>query len=96
MIGISSSARSPVLARLVRSKIEALIPAAYGRLAAFAGRFREPLKEVAGDEGQRRKFWEQVINGPVGEMVLAGREEEAARHIILKILTLSIDANQAE
>jgi uroporphyrin-III C-methyltransferase/precorrin-2 dehydrogenase/sirohydrochlorin ferrochelatase len=79
LIAIGSSAKSPVLARLVRSKIEALIPAAYGRLAAFTGRFREAIKKAAPGQGQRRRFWEQVVDGPVGEMVLAGQEEEAAR-----------------
>jgi uroporphyrin-III C-methyltransferase/precorrin-2 dehydrogenase/sirohydrochlorin ferrochelatase len=78
VIGISSSARSPVLARLIRSRIEALVPAAYGRLAEFTGRFRDAVKAVATEEGQRRRFWEQVVNGPVGELVLAGREDEAA------------------
>jgi len=78
VIAVGSSAKSPVLARLVRSKIEALIPSAYGRLAAFTGRFREAIKHAAPLEGQRRRFWEQVVDGPVGEMVLAGREEEAA------------------
>ena len=78
VIGISSSARSPVLARLIRSRIEALVPSAYGRLAAFTGRFRDAVKAVATEEGQRRRFWEQVVNGPAGELVLAGREEEAA------------------
>ena len=77
VIGISSSARSPVLARLVRSKVEAMIPAAYGRLAEFTGRFRDAVKAVASEEGQRRRFWEQVVNGPAGELVLAGREDEA-------------------
>lgn len=79
VIGISSSARSPVLARLIRSKIEALVPAAYGRLAEFTGRFRDAVKQVAGGEGQRRRFWEQVVDGPAGELVLAGREEEAEK-----------------
>ena len=78
LIAISSGARSPVLARLVRSKIEAMIPAAYGRLAAFTGRFRETLKKAVPEAGQRRRFWEQVVGGPVGEMVLAGREEAAS------------------
>ena len=78
LIAIGSSAKSPVLARLVRSKIEALIPAAYGRLAAFTGRFRKAIKKAAPGHGQRRRFWEQVIDGPVGEMVLAGQEEKAA------------------
>ncbi len=79
IIAIGSSARSPVLTRLVRSKIEALIPAAYGRLAAFTGRFREAIKKAAPEQGQRRRFWEQVVNGPVGEMVLAGQEDRAAQ-----------------
>jgi uroporphyrin-III C-methyltransferase/precorrin-2 dehydrogenase/sirohydrochlorin ferrochelatase len=79
LIAIGSGAKSPVLARLVRSKIEALIPAAYGRLAAFTGSFREAIKKAAPGHGQRRRFWEQVVDGPVGEMVLAGQEEEAAR-----------------
>ena len=34
-------------------------------------------REAGGEEGQRRRFWEQVVNGPAGELVLAGREEEA-------------------
>ena len=81
IIAVGSGARSPVLARLVRSKIEALIPAAYGRLASFAGRFREAVKTAVPDFGQRRRFWEQTIDGPVGEMVLAGRETAAAEQL---------------
>jgi uroporphyrin-III C-methyltransferase/precorrin-2 dehydrogenase/sirohydrochlorin ferrochelatase len=78
LIAIGSSAKSPVLTRLVRSKIEALIPAAYGRLAAFTGRFRKAIKKAVPGHGQRRRFWEQVVDGPVGEMVLAGQEQKAA------------------
>ena len=77
VIGISSSGKSPVLARLLRSRIEALVPAAYGRLAALTGRFRERLKAVTSSEDQRRRFWEQVINGPVGNAMLAGRDDDA-------------------
>ena len=79
VIGISSSARSPVLARLIRSRIEALVPAAYGRLAEFTGRFRDAIKSAISDERQRRRFWEQLVGGPVAELVLAGREAEAER-----------------
>jgi uroporphyrin-III C-methyltransferase/precorrin-2 dehydrogenase/sirohydrochlorin ferrochelatase len=79
VIGISSGARSPVLARLIRSKIEALVPAAYGRLAEFTGRFREAVKGALKKDGQRRRFWEQVVDGPAGELVLAGRENEAEK-----------------
>ncbi|MEH6583727.1 MAG: siroheme synthase CysG [Halioglobus sp.] len=77
LIAISSSGRSPVLARLMRRKIEAMVPAAYGRLAEFAGRMRGQVKQHISGESPRRLFWEQAIEGRVGEMVLAGRETQA-------------------
>ncbi len=81
LIAISSSGRSPVLARLVRRKIEALIPAAYGRLAEFVGRIRYVVKEKIPQQSARRLFWEQTIEGTVGELVLAGREQSAQQKL---------------
>jgi uroporphyrin-III C-methyltransferase / precorrin-2 dehydrogenase / sirohydrochlorin ferrochelatase len=78
LIAISSSGRSPVLARILRRKIEALVPAAYGRLAEFSGRLRERVKKSIPEETPRRLFWEQALEGTIGESVLAGREQDAA------------------
>jgi uroporphyrin-III C-methyltransferase/precorrin-2 dehydrogenase/sirohydrochlorin ferrochelatase len=77
MIAISSGGQSPVLARLLRSAIESMIPAAYGKLAEFVGRFRDTVKDKLGDERVRRHFWENVLEGPVGELVLAGKQSAA-------------------
>jgi uroporphyrin-III C-methyltransferase/precorrin-2 dehydrogenase/sirohydrochlorin ferrochelatase len=77
-IAISSAGASPVLARKLRSMIEALVPSAYGRLAALAGRFRAASKRRYPDPDAHRRFWEDVLDGPVAEMVLAGREQAAA------------------
>jgi uroporphyrin-III C-methyltransferase/precorrin-2 dehydrogenase/sirohydrochlorin ferrochelatase len=77
VIAIGSAGRSPVLVRQLRSRIEALIPAAYGRLANFAGRFREAVQSAVTDPGQRRFFWEAVLQGAVAERVLAGQEQDA-------------------
>lgn len=96
LIAISSSGRSPVLARMVRNKIEALIPAAYGRLAIFAGRFRRALKEEVPEPNQRRRLWERFINGPVGAMVLAGREEAAAELLQSSLEEPSTKRSQGE
>ncbi|MFK8047919.1 MAG: bifunctional precorrin-2 dehydrogenase/sirohydrochlorin ferrochelatase, partial [Halioglobus sp.] len=63
VVAISSSGRSPVLARLLRRKIEALIPAAYGSLAEFAGRMRNAVRDRIQGESPRRLFWEQVVEG---------------------------------
>lgn len=77
LIAISSSGRSPVLGRLLRRKIEALVPASYGSLARFAGRFRQRVKDAIPDETPRRLFWEKVMEGAVAEQVLGGREARA-------------------
>lgn len=76
-IAISSSGRSPVLARFLRRKIEAMVPAAYGALAEFAGKMRQQVKQAIPADTPRRLFWEQVIEGAVAEQLLAGNEERA-------------------
>jgi len=81
LIAISSSGRSPVLARFLRRKIEALVPAAYGRLAEFAGRMRTLVKEKIPEQTPRRLFWEETVEGTIGELVLAGREEQAEENL---------------
>ncbi len=77
LIAVSSNGESPVLARLLRRKIETLVPAAYGRLAQFAGRLRGRVKTALPEDTPRRLFWEQALEGAIGEQVMAGREERA-------------------
>ncbi len=81
IVAVSSGGASPVLARMLRAHLEAVIPAAYGRLARLMGGFREAVKARFRDSGQRRRFWEKLLQGPVVEMVFAGREQEAAAAI---------------
>ncbi|MEQ8801285.1 siroheme synthase CysG [Haliea sp.] len=77
VIAIGSNGGSPVLARQVRRRIEAMVPAAYGRLAQFARSLRSTVARALPDVEHRRRFWEQVIDGPIAGKVLAGREGEA-------------------
>ncbi|MEZ5573222.1 MAG: siroheme synthase CysG [Halioglobus sp.] len=81
LIAITSSGRSPVLARILRRQIEALVPAAYGRLAEFAGRFRQLVKQTIPQEAVRRLFWEQALEGTLAEHVLSGRDEQAEQQL---------------
>ncbi|MDX1375466.1 MAG: siroheme synthase CysG [Burkholderiales bacterium] len=76
-IAISTGGASPVLARRLRTLIESLVPFAYGRLAALVGRFRADSKRRYPDPDARRRFWEEVMDGPVVERMLAGHEAEA-------------------
>ncbi|MEJ2131163.1 MAG: NAD(P)-dependent oxidoreductase, partial [Gammaproteobacteria bacterium] len=79
VIAISTGGASPVLLRQLRTRLEALMPAAYGRLAEFAGRFRKRVADAVTDGDARRRFWERLLEGPVGEAVLTGREQAAER-----------------
>ena len=74
---VSTGGASPVLARLIRSRLESLIPAGYGRLAELASRFRERVKQRFSKPADRRIFWENVLSGGVAERVFSGHMEEA-------------------
>lgn len=91
VIAVSSEGNAPVLARHIRSKIETMLPAAYGRIAAIAGEFREQVKAKFATVPARRRFWEQVLNGPLVERVLSG-QEQAARHLLEGLLAQAEDA----
>ncbi len=78
IVAVSTGGASPVLARMLRAHLEAAIPASYGRLATLMGEFRARIKQRFSNSGQRRRFWEKILQGPVTEMVFAGREQEAA------------------
>ena len=77
-IAVSSGGVAPVLARLIRARIEALIPPAYGRLAALAERFKDEIRRKLPDLALRRRVLERLLGGSAAELVFAGRDEEAA------------------
>ena len=77
VIAISSGGESPVLARLIRAKLETLIPNSYGVLAQFASRWRERIKNRFADTDQRRRFWEKILQGPAAELVFNGQDAQA-------------------
>ncbi|KQT42149.1 MULTISPECIES: siroheme synthase CysG [unclassified Methylophilus] len=91
VIAVSSEGNAPVLARHIRSKIETMLPAAYGRIATIAGEFRDQVKARFSTTQSRRRFWENVLNGPLVERVLSG-QEQAARELLGELLTQSDDA----
>ncbi|CAA0088821.1 Siroheme synthase [Zhongshania aliphaticivorans] len=79
VVAVSSGGKSPVLARMMRSRLEATIPASYGRLAHLVGQFRDKVKARFSDIEDRRHFWENALQGPVAEMVFAGNDKAAAK-----------------
>jgi uroporphyrin-III C-methyltransferase/precorrin-2 dehydrogenase/sirohydrochlorin ferrochelatase len=82
VVAVSTQGASPVLAQRVRAAVESVLPPGLGRLAHFAQRFRSAIQSRIADNGSRRRFWDQVLGGPIAAAVLAGDEKRAARDLI--------------
>lgn len=80
-IAISSGGQAPVLARLWREKLEALIPQHSGRVASLAGQWRSKVKQSLSSLTERRRFWEGLFSGPFASLVERGQEKVAADYL---------------
>ena len=76
-IAVSTGGTSPVLARLIRERLETLLDGSLGTLAAFAERWRERVKAKFTETAARRKFLSWMLTGPVAASLRAGRLERA-------------------
>jgi uroporphyrin-III C-methyltransferase / precorrin-2 dehydrogenase / sirohydrochlorin ferrochelatase len=85
VVAIGTGGASPVLARRLRERIEAALPARIGELAALMGRYREKFAATRHASQSLRRFWERVIDGPIGIAALAGREREAEDGLVAAI-----------
>jgi len=85
IVAVSTSGSSPVLARLIRARLETMIPAGYGRLARLVSAFRDKVKQRFTQSSRRRQFWEDVLQGPVAELVYSGQEDAAEKALQRRI-----------
>jgi uroporphyrin-III C-methyltransferase/precorrin-2 dehydrogenase/sirohydrochlorin ferrochelatase len=77
IVAISTGGDAPLLGRMLKARLETLIPNAYGRLASLAGSGREALADKLKNHSARLRFWERIYDGPIAEMVLSGDETKA-------------------
>ena len=77
IVAVSSGGNSPVLARLLRSRLETYIPSGFGNLAELLGNYRVKVKKVIPSMSQRMRFWESIMSGPVVEQMMSGKKEKA-------------------
>src|SRR5208337_1909013 len=81
VIAVSTGGASPILGRMLKARLETLIPAAYGRLADLMSGSRGRVAAAISDPTMRRRFWENVLEGPIAEAALAGNEGAAEAHL---------------
>ncbi|WP_429090266.1 siroheme synthase CysG [Aeromonas rivipollensis] len=81
MVAISSGGKAPVLARLLREKLEALLPQHLGAVAAFAGGLRDRVKARFASMGERRQFWERLLGADRLGQALARGDKAAANQL---------------
>ncbi len=82
MIAVSSGGRAPVLARLLREKLEAMLPQHLGELATLAGSLRRRVKSTFASMGQRRAFWERFFVSDRLAQTLANGDRPRAEAIV--------------
>ncbi|RUT33150.1 uroporphyrinogen-III C-methyltransferase [Arsenicitalea aurantiaca] len=77
-IAISSEGEAPVLARLVRARIEAMLSPGLGKIASLAGSLRKSVESLIQDGASRRRFYEALVTTP--EIDRTGAEALLAAH----------------
>jgi len=77
VVAISTGGAAPIIARTLKARIETMLPPVYGQLASFFGGLRDRVSEAISGGRERRHFWERMIEGPAGDLFVAGDEAGA-------------------
>jgi len=91
MVAVSSGGTSPVLARLLREKLEAVLPQHLGQLADYAGKLRERVKTHFDNVGERRRFWEKFFVNDRLAQSLANDDTQAVSDVTEQLLNEPLD-----
>jgi len=91
VVAVSSSGQAPVLARLLREKLEALLPTSLGQMAELAGQWRGRVKQHLPAISDRRRFWEKLFGGRFASLVASGQAQQAEQ-VLAEQLTVQADS----
>lgn len=81
VVAISTGGMAPVLARVLREKLESMLPNFLGSMAAMAGTWRSRVKQQIRSMAGRRRFWEKLLNGRFANLISRGRLEQAEEEL---------------
>ena len=82
VVAFSTGGASPLLARRLRERLEAVVTPGLGRAARRLADVRgEVQARWSGDEGRRRAFWFELITPEFLDLAVAGRDEDVEQAI---------------
>ncbi|MFS3858108.1 siroheme synthase CysG [Proteus mirabilis] len=93
MVAISSGGKAPVLARILREKMEQWLPNSLGALAQLAGKLREQVKQRFATMSARRYFWEHFFADKALQAEIDAGRDNAIQQ---RISTLLSENNQPQ
>jgi uroporphyrin-III C-methyltransferase/precorrin-2 dehydrogenase/sirohydrochlorin ferrochelatase len=94
LVAVSTGGASPVLARRLRERLEALIPKRIGELASWLSALRGATRRKLRDSDERRRFFEAVVDGPAARRFVEG-DSRGARRIAQQLLATTSTAPRA-
>ena len=94
LVAIATGGASPVLARRLRERLEALIPRRIGALADWLKALRGGARRKLRDTDQRRRYFEALVDGPAARRFIEG-DVQGAQRIAQQLLTRTAAAPRA-
>lgn len=92
MVAVSSEGHAPVLARLLREKLESILPQHLGKLAKYAGYLRNKVKITYQTMVARRRFWERLFSHDRLAQAIANNDFERVERLTNELFDLSLDS----
>ncbi len=96
MISVASTGEAPVLTRILKARLEAWIPQSYGRLSHLVAGWGDRVKTLFPNKKHRERFWSQQLQGAAGELMIAGREQQAEQLLENNLEVIEADQLQGE
>jgi uroporphyrin-III C-methyltransferase / precorrin-2 dehydrogenase / sirohydrochlorin ferrochelatase len=94
LVAVSTGGTSPVLARRLRERLEAVIPKKIGELALWLRALRHAARRRLRDTNARRRFFESIVDGPAARRFIEG-DAHGAQAIAQQLLARTSTAPRA-
>ena len=82
LIAISTSGKSPAMAKKIRQQLEKEFGSEYGVFLGIMGKVRDKLLTISKESDKNKKIFENIVNSPMLEWIRQGRKKETGKPIL--------------